>query len=65
MMVLAVLLPFVTAPKQLFQNGNSAKFVFYFVPVIKQSVMRGAVSVGALLCFFFWHVRKNEKMFSI
>ncbi len=50
--VSAVQFPLETAPKRLFQNGNSAKFVFYFAPVFKQLMRKQAVSAGALSWFF-------------
>jgi len=60
MMLSAVGLPLMTAPKRLFQNGNSAKFVFYFAPVFKQLMRKQAGFAGGFSWFFFCRQKKNE-----
>ncbi len=62
-MIAVALFPLETAPKQPLKNGISAKFVFYFAPVLKRLMRKQAGSAGSFSWFFFCCQKKNGKSF--
>jgi hypothetical protein len=58
-MTAAFLTPLADAPRQAFQNGFSATFVFYFAPVLKRLARMNASACGRPSLLLSWP-RKKE-----
>jgi len=55
-----LLTPLADAPNHAGQNGTSAKFVFYFAPILSRMVRKYAYACGCLFLLLLWTSKEEE-----